>query len=74
MQMERGSHTLVAIPSEGTLWALGGGQPNLQLDSVEVGGGPGLHIFLANACLYCPTFFNVPCTASAAFRISKTLN
>ncbi|KAK9839757.1 hypothetical protein WJX84_002317 [Apatococcus fuscideae] len=36
MQIERGSHALVALPNEGQLWALGGGQPNRQLDSVEI--------------------------------------
>lgn len=36
MQFERGSHALVALPNEGQLWALGGGQPQRQLDSVEV--------------------------------------
>ncbi|KAK9864157.1 hypothetical protein WJX84_004586 [Apatococcus fuscideae] len=36
MQYERGSHALVALPNEGVLWALGGGQPQSQLDKVEV--------------------------------------
>ena len=38
MQIERGSHALVALPNEGQLWALGGGQPNRQLD--RCGGVP----------------------------------
>ena len=36
MQFERGSHALVSLPHEGQLWALGGGQPQRQLNSVEV--------------------------------------
>ena len=36
MQIERGSHSLVALPDHGTLWAIGGGAPSRQLDSVEV--------------------------------------
>ena len=36
MQFERGSHALVSLPNEGQLWALGGGQPQRQLNSVEV--------------------------------------